>query len=241
MEDGAIMSKKVDEGLEKIKCPPQHVPWSNPNEELASRKPATSQNITSMRTYDAEAVAMEGGVPFDEKEKITGSNHTHNLVESKEGIGIEYPDTSGGQCMDSPLRRPDASPSAEALGTGVHHPTVGRRTRVPERVFPGAFREGGLDSEDEDEEDEHTIQSNTEPPVPPPIVSAKPIDTDEEERRHQETMNQAIQKVQDEINQALARERQQAVVAEAIPQCDRRWIYVGAFLLLALILSLIHI
>jgi hypothetical protein len=158
------------------------------------------------------------------------------LDEESQGIGIEYPDTSGGQCMDPPLSCPDAIRSGEALGTGVHHPTIGRRTRVPERVFPGAFREGSLDNEGEDEEDERTIQSNTEPPVPPPIVSAKPIDADEEERHHQETMNQAIQKVQDEMNQALERERQQAVVAEAIPECDRRWKYVGAFLLLALII-----
>jgi hypothetical protein len=190
--------------------------------------------ITSIWTYDEEAVSMEEGDPFEEKETITRANHMQNLVAEK-GISIEYPDTFDGQHVDPPSRLPDASSNAEVLGTGVHHPTVGRRTRLPQRVFPGAFREGGLDSEQEDEEDERTIQSHIEPPIPP-TVSGELFDAKEEERRRQDDINKAIQEVQDQINQALARERQQAVVAEVIPEYDRRWKFAGAFLLLALII-----
>jgi hypothetical protein len=127
-------------------------------------------------------------------------------------------------------------------------------SHIQERVFPGAFREGGLNNEDEDEEDERTIQTTTEPPIPP-TLSAELVDAGEEERCRQDEINQAFQKalqrerqlVQNQINQALQRERHQAVVAEVIPEVvpevipevvskrDKRWKFVGAFLLLVLI------
>ena len=227
------MTRKADEGLEEIKSPPQRVPWSDLSEELASRKPATSQtdhfHYKQENQYE-DAVAMEEGVLFEEKEKIQGADS--QILVAEKGISIEDPDTSGGQCVASPSRHPDVGPSAEALGTGgVHHPTVGRRTRIPERVLPGAYREGGLDNEVEDEEDEGTIQSNTEPPIPPPVL-AELVDENEEERRRQDDIKKAKE-------EALEDARKKAVVAQVVPEViskrDKRWKFAGALLLLLLI------
>jgi hypothetical protein len=81
------MSLKKDENNdedkdEDVKWPPRHVPLSNPNEVRASQK-------------DEEAVAIEEGVPLEEKDKITGVD-PQNLAD-KVGIDIEHPDTSGDQ------------------------------------------------------------------------------------------------------------------------------------------------
>jgi hypothetical protein len=233
------MSRKADEGLAEIKRPPQRALPSNMYEEWMSQK-------------DEEAVAMEEGVPFEEKEKTKGDNPQKFVA--KEGIGLEYKDASGSNCMVSPSRRQDVSPGAEELGSQQHHPIEGRHNRNPERVRPGAFREGGLDNEEGYDEDELTIESRSEPipstlecmvpshtePIPP---SAVPVNTEEEERHFQDKVNEALQMerqlVQDQINQALQREREQAVVAEAVPEDvlkrHRRWKLVGLLLLLVLI------
>jgi hypothetical protein len=193
----------------------------------------------------AVVAAIEEGVPFEEAVKINEAN-AQNLV-AEEEIGINYIDTSDDHLMVSPPRCPDVSPGAAAVDTGgVHHSIERRRIPFPERVFPGAYREGGSDNEEGYDEDELTIQSPIEPPIPP-TVSAELVNTEEEERRRQDNINQALQEalqrgrqlVQDQINQALERELQQAVVAEVVPEGipkrDRRWKFAGAFLLLGLI------
>jgi hypothetical protein len=210
------MTRRADEGLEEIKCPPQRVPWSNLNEELASLKPATSQTHHfhyKQENQDEEAVAMEEGVLFEEKEKFQGADS--QILVAEEGISIEDPDTSGGQCVVSPSRHPDGGPGAEALDTGERH-------------LPGAYREGGLDNE---EEDEGTIQSNTEPPIPPPVL-AELVDENEEERRRQDDIKKAKE-------EALEDARKKAVVAQVVPEViskrDKRWKFAGGLLLLLLI------
>jgi hypothetical protein len=178
--------------------------------------------------------------------KINEAN-AQNLVAKKE-IGINYMDTSDGHLMVSPPRCPDVSPGAAAVDTGdVHHSIERRRIPFPERIFPGAYREGGSDNEEGYDADELTIQSPIEPPIPP-TVSAELVNTEEEERRRQDNINRAVQEalqrgrqlVQDQINQALERELQQAVVAEVVPEVtpkrDRRWKFAGAFLLLVVLI-----
>lgn len=96
-----------EDAEEDDRCLPQQVPSSNLNEELASRKPETSHNhkYNHHRKHEnrvEEAVAMEEGAPFVETDKIKGAG-PQNLV-ADEGISIEFPDISCGQCMVSTLR-----------------------------------------------------------------------------------------------------------------------------------------
>ena len=166
---------------EDFKCPPGQATRSNLKEDWESQK-------------NEESLAMEEGVPLEEKEKIAGADPQN--IAAKEGIG--------------PSWRTDDSPGAEVLDTGMHHPTEGRRRQIPQRVFPGAYREGGPDNEDEGyNEDELTVRSHTEPPIPP-TLSAEPVNTAEEERQVQDRVDQALQRerqlVQDQIDQALQRE-----------------------------------
>ena len=217
------------------------------HERQSSRKRSKRQSRhRHIELDDNFAVAIEECVPLGGKGEINGWN-SQNLVTEEEEIGIKHPVTSGGQLTVSPSRRPDVSPGAAAWDTGVHHPIEGRgRGQFPERIFPGAYREGGSDNEEQYDEDEFTIQSPIEPPIPP-TVSAEPVNFEEEERRHQDNINRALQealqrgcqRVQDQVNQALERELQRAVVAEVIPEVtpkrDKRWKFAGAFLLLVLI------
>lgn len=100
--------------------------------------------------------------------KINEMN-AQNLV-AKEEIGINCMDTSDDHLMVSPPRRPDVSPGVAAVDTGgVHHSIERRRIPFPQRVFPGAYREGGSDNEEGNDEDALTIQSPIEPPIPPTV------------------------------------------------------------------------
>jgi hypothetical protein len=165
------------------------------------------------------------------------------LLEEEDKIDVENPDMSGGQHTVSPSRRTGDSLGSEAPGTGAHHGTQGRRSQIPQRIFPGAYRQGGPENEEEGhDEDELTVQSHTEPPLPP-TLSADLVNTAEEEKRVQDQIDQALQRerqlVQDQINQALQRERQNAVVAEVVPEVvsnrSRRWKLAVVFFLVILI------
>jgi hypothetical protein len=115
-------------------------------------------------------------------------------------------------------------PGTEAWGNQAHHPnaTEGRRIRAQERIFPGAFREGGLSNEEGYEEDERTIESDTE--TIPPTLSAELVNTAEEERR-----------IEDKIDQALQRQLQKAAVAEVVSNRGRRrWVILLLLILTAL-------
>jgi hypothetical protein len=159
------------------------------------------------------------------------------------GIDIEHPDTSGDQRMVSFSRDLNVSLGAASLVTEVHQPTEGRRrhSRIPE-VRPGAFRQGGSDNEEGHYEDEHTIESYAEPPIPH-TLSAELVNTTGEQRR-----------IQDMVNQDLERERQNAVVAEIVTEIvpvveevisnksrSRRMKLAGTFLLLLVILIVVGV
>jgi hypothetical protein len=120
----------------------------------------------------------------------------------------------------SASRGPDYSLGAEPVDIkGLHCPSTAtkeRQSRTQEFSPPhGAFREGGPDIEERnDEEDEFTVTIEEENEEQAPIltreelidpVSAKLVNTEEEEMH-----------LQEKINQALERERQQAVVAEVV-------------------------
>jgi hypothetical protein len=75
----------------------------------------------------------------------------------------------------------------------AHHPNAFNLTN--DGVFPGAIREGGSNNEVGHDEDDLTIESRTD--SMPPTVAAELVNIEEEERL-----------VQDQINEALRRERQ---------------------------------
>jgi hypothetical protein len=103
-------------------------------------------------------------------------------------------------------------------------------------MLPGAFRVGDLDIEQgyggddftaaiEEEDEEQTPVVTREQSINP--ISATLVDAKEEEMR-----------VQEKINQALQRERQQAVVAQVAPANKwRKWFVIGTFFLLVVALT----
>jgi hypothetical protein len=103
-------------------------------------------------------------------------------------------------------------------------------------MFPGAFREGGRDIEQgyggdeftaaiEEEDEEQTLVATREQSINP--ISATLVDAKEEEMR-----------LQEKINQALQRERQQAVVAQVAPGNRRRkWFVIGTIFLIVVALT----
>ena len=172
----------------------------------------------------------EKGVPFEEeKEEITPLEDTRDWAAFEE-IDIEHPDSQVDKCIVPASSDFDVSPGVASLGTEVPHPTQGRCTRLPEQDVPGAFREGGSNNDEWQDEDEFTIQPHTEqPPIPPTIpptvsATAELVNTAEEEKRRQ-----------DDINQALERQRQNAPRAEILPDRSRQWKLAGALLLVILI------
>jgi hypothetical protein len=273
------MSRKNDEKFneEEIKkCPPQHVPWSNPNEERASHKPAKghkhkhsnhehehhqhkqmNQPSTESSDYrkkhrnfaqiDEDSIAMEEGVLSEEEEQIKGATDGYVPVSNPNELQVSNKvrntahGTSGSRHVVSSLRGPDVSPGSEALDSPVHHPNVNTvRRRVPiDCIFPGAVREGGLDNEEGNEEDDertievgYGVEDGTIEPSPP-TVSAELVDPEEEERIRQQQIEQAVKK---ELQKAVVGEVVTEVVPEIISNKGRRWKSVCALLILILIL-----
>jgi hypothetical protein len=213
LEEGVLFEEKKEQ---ITGADPPHVSWFNPNEVWTRNE----------------------------------NRNTAQDLDTKNRTDIECPDTSGGRRMLSSSSGPDASPGAEALGNHEHDRIIPeerhrvQRHRVQERVFPGAVRVAGFDNAEGVEDDERTIQVGDEStseeshmePIPP--VSAELVNEEEEERHVQDKINQALQSER-ELVQALQKELQQTVVAEVVPEVvperDRRWKFVGVFLLLFLV------
>ena len=264
--DESYFSDNKEDGKD-MKCPPRRFPSQNPNEEWASHKP--EEWISSPRSkndpceprmklhddkkeakviaQEHEAVAIDEAILFDEKEEIKEgadgrvlASYPNKLLVSNEDRNTAH-GTLGGPQMVSALRRPDYSLGAEAVdiqGWHCPHETEEGRTQKLMPPVPGAFREGGLDIEEGYEEDEFTVTIQEGDEEQTPVVtrersidpiSAELVNAEEEEMR-----------LQEKINQALQRERQQAVVAEVAPQSDghrfgttrRKWFVTGAILLI---------
>ena len=256
------MSRKNDEDFYEdtadVKCPPQQVPWSNLNEESPRHRPSTSDELKNhhlqKHEYEEEgAIAMEG-LPFEEEKVEITLAEPHNLI-GQEGIDVEDPDKSGVQNVvtssssGSPQVFPGAyryrgslpddrewddeeeltiSPtlSAEPVSaedpdtSGVQNVVSSSSSGTPQ-TSPGAYRYRGSLPDDRERDDEDMLTIS-------PTISAEPVSDEAEKRR-----------IQEKVNKALERERQQTVVAEVIPELtserDRRWKFAGAFLLLVLI------
>ena len=164
-----------DKEVEDLKYSSHYIPAWNLYEEWASQE-------------DDDAIMMEEGIDFDKKKELIIGAKSQGLV-AEEETGIDSLYESSDQCTLPPSRCPDVSPGAEALDAGVHHPIV----------LPGICCEGGSNN-GEDEEDECMFESQSVPLIPF-NVSAKLVDTKEEERHHQADINQALQ-------MALEREHQ---------------------------------
>jgi hypothetical protein len=198
-----------------------------------------------------EAVAIEEAVLFDEKEEIKGGADGHDdvlaskpnkLWATNEDSKIAHGTISRRHTV-SASNGPDYSLGAEPVDMEGRHcsstATEERQSRTQEFSPPphGAFREGGPDIEEGYEEDEFTVTVGEENEEQAPImtheesinpVSAKLVN-DEEEEMH----------LQEKINQALERERQQAVVAEVAQSESHRfgtrrkhWFVIGTVLLI---------
>jgi hypothetical protein len=192
-----------------------------------------------------EAVSIEEGVLFDEKEERKGGADGHVLASNQNQLWATSEDrniargTFSGRHTVSASRGPDYSLGAEPVDIeGSHCPTATEERRSWTQEFSpphGAFREGGSDIEEGYEEDEFTItidEGNEEQaPVLTREESINPVSAElvnaEEEEMH----------LQQKINQALERERQQAVVAEVdLAQSEahrfgtrrRHWFVIGA-------------
>jgi hypothetical protein len=210
------MSRKKDENFyedededteeDVNKCPPQQVPWPNPNEKQTNHKPATSHEHKHHHHHkhehaDEEAVAIEEGVPLEEKAKIKGPD-PQNLV-AEEGIGTDYPDKSGGQHVVSPSRHIDISTDVAVLGSQGRH-----RRFIFEESRPGAVAIPGIDT-NEGDEDQATDARSEEPTV---NIVARVVDTEEENRRLHE-LRQALH----ERNQAIhERDRLRRMMQNAV-------------------------
>jgi hypothetical protein len=230
---------------EDRKCPPRRVPLVNPNEEWTSHKP---KERISLRSNDDphqkhEAAAIEKAIPFDEKEEIKGgtdghvlaSNHVSNKLWASNEDSNTARGTLGDPHMVTALRGPDYSLGADSIQEW-HCPHETEEGPTRESMFPGAFREGGLDLEQgygadeftatiEEEDEEQTPVATRERSINP--ISATLVDAKEEEMR-----------LQEKINQALQRERQQAVVAQVAPGNRRRkWFVIGTIFLIVVALT----
>jgi hypothetical protein len=122
----------------------------------------------------------------------------------------------------------------DTQGQPCPNATEQRCHHIQNRIFPGAFPEGGPDIEEgyDDDEFTFTIEEESEEQAPAVTheqsidpVSAELVNVAEEERR-----------LQEKIDQALQSERQRAVVAEVAPTIDRRrkWFVIGAILLIVI-------
>jgi hypothetical protein len=246
---------------EDRKCPPRRVPFVIPEEEWTSH--TQKKPISSRSNHDPhqkhEASAIEKAIPFDEKEEIKGGPDGHvlasNLFSNKLWASNEDSNTARGTLsgphMVSALRGPDYSLGADSIQEGHcpheseegptsiqggHCPHETEEGPTRESMLPGAFREGGLDIEQgyggddftaaiEEEDEEQTPVVTRERSINP--ISATLVDAKEEEMR-----------VQEKINQALQRERHQAVVAQVAPANKwRKWFVIGTIFLLAVALT----
>ena len=249
------MSKKVDKDYfydnkeelddEDRKCPPRLVPSMNQYQVwAASHKP---EGRTSAPEFEddphehgiklqvdiiaqkREADAIEEAVLVDEKAMIKGGPDGHVLVSHSKQLWASNDDsnTTDDTFGDKQYYKLGTE-VADIQGQPSPNVTEERQSRPKEVTRHGAFREGGPDIEEGYEEDEFTItyQEENERQTPAATdetlidpVCAELVNTDEEQRH-----------LQEQINQALQRERQKAVVAEATPITDKRkkWFILGA-------------
>jgi preprotein translocase subunit SecG len=250
--DDALFSKEVEKE-EESKCLPQYVPWSNPI-ELCKKKNATLH--CDEEKEEIKAADPPGHVPWSKlnafgarkKDKYNASGD----LDINNEIDIENPRASGGGHVVSTSNDLDESPGAAALGNIAYNPDVPEETsnpRTPETVFPGAFRVAGLNQKDGYEDDDELTITIGETGI---SLEAELVDAEEEEKRLDDKINQALQRerqvVQDQINQTLQRENQQGVVRVGLQEQGvisntrgMRWKLVGAVLILILILIVVAV
>jgi hypothetical protein len=164
--------------------------------------------------------------------------HQNNEQKDKGAVTMEdfkYPSAPGGGLMASASTGQDDSPDAATMGGEAHHSnlTEERRSQTRERVVPGAVRMPGLNNIEGNEDDVLTVTTSDEEQgyivthegtIGEISAEAELVNFDEEAKR-----------VQDQVSQAIQRELQVAAVAEVPPKIDMRWKLAGAFLLLILI------
>jgi hypothetical protein len=250
---------------EDTKCPPQQVSRSKVvNEERVDHKPRKHRTRThkhqkrarkdrkhkhtkqpskahqEFAQKDEEAIAIEEGVLSQDWEKIEEATdgHVSGCDPNERGVSSEAGKAahglSGGRHAVSSLRGTDVRPGAEAVDSEARPPNNAQRhtyTFPPTR--PGAQRVPGPGNEglDEDEDEEQMTVVSREELIIPIVPEAERIDIEEEERRRQKEINEGI-------DDFIAT----AAVADVVPDNrGRRWKFVGAFLLVNMILTAVVI
>ena len=180
------------------------------------------------RAQEHDPVAMEEAVLFNEKMVIKEEQGAYRHVPTSKhrAYGAQPDNSLGAEAVDDMQGR-HSSPSVTEKG----------RVRTQEsRPTVGAFPVGGIDIEEGYEEDEFTIEEENEDQAPEvtheiPVnpISAKLVNAEQEEKRLQEKINEAVQK-----------EREQAVVAAVAPRtCTRKMqlFAIGAILLVVVAIT----
>ena len=210
---------------EEINSPTLLVPWSNLNEVQASDKPEEQISGAPGMKVDED---MQYSVVCSEHRR----GHQNNEQKDKGAVTMEdfkYPSAPGGGLMASASTGQDDSPDAATKGGEAHHSnlTEERRSRTPERVVPGAVRMPGLNNIEGNEDDVLTVTTRDEEQgyvvthegtIGEISAEAELVNFDEEAKR-----------VQDQVSQAIQRELQVAAVAG--PPKNRYAMEIGGCLL----------
>jgi hypothetical protein len=226
----------------------------------------SSERHEGQRTFTPrhEADAIEEAVLFDKTAEMKDGADEHVLASSVYQLSASAEDRNtahdtlhGRDMVAKASRGPDYSLGSEPVDIqGRYGPNAAENRRRWDEAFsssrPGAFREGDHDIEEGYTEDAFTVSVEEDNEEQAPAVtrekSIKPISAnlvneEEEDRR-----------LQEKINQAVERERQQAVIAEVVPAGDgdlaernahrfgtrrRYWFVIGAFLLLVVTIAIL--
>jgi hypothetical protein len=226
-----VLKKRFYGEEEDKKCPPQHVSRSNPNEVAMKDNAGLSYEEVKEEVKEGDLPA--GHIPESSLYEWWARNEagTAHDLDTKERIDFEDPGmSSGNKDRISHLRGPDNSPGSEAVDSHAHPPMVTSKRRSwthPPIPHAGAFRQGGLDNVQGNEEDAFTVtigeeEDDTIEPSPP-TLSAQLVNREEEK------------------NRAVLDFLQNAVVADVVPEAapdnsGKRWKLAGLLLVLIVLI-----